>query len=253
MTYVNKNMALNQLEELVKSSFQRTVDYLPDSFNSQQLEALEVFKKRIFLDNLMEETIEFNKSLSWENDNDILNLVRSAEELVKVFKLRSDIYTQLGYQKEFPDLIEGLNFDEYDKSAAILYCKTNKEITGTTRLIFDSERKLPSEKKVPFDFMREKYEVIGEISRLIIKKQTEGLSLDFKNLMKGIYKIFNNNNIDITISTIKEDHYKLYSKFGGIGREKELVGFGELQGADFLIISWDPSKPSRFFQKAFLK
>lgn len=252
MTNLSKNISLNKLREFLDTSIKQKYDYLPASFYKEQKRALEIFKKRIFLESVIEETISFNKSLLFPNHNKNLKLTTTAEELIEVFKLRSNVYTDIDYQKEFPDNIEGLNFDNFDKNSAIIYSKTNNQVTGTARVIFDSKNKLPTESKFSFDYMRKDFYIIGEISRLIIEKQANTLSLDFKNLIKGIHTVFTNNNIDITVSGIKEEHYKLYSKFGGIKREKELGSYGKLD-TPFLIISWDPSAASKFFKKAFLK
>lgn len=252
MANINKKISLNLLEELIHFNIKSRFEYLPNSFCEEQKKALDIFKKRIFLEEVIEETISFNKTIIWENREKNLNIVNTAEELIEVFKLRSDVYTKINYQKEFPDYIEGLNFDAYDKRSAILYYKKDKKISATTRLIFDKNKNLPSEEKFSFDYMREKYNTIGEISRLIIKnRDNTGLKLEFKYLMQGLYTLFINNKIDITISGIKEEHYKLYSKFGGINREKELENYGNLN-TPFLIISWNPKQASKFFKKVFL-
>ena len=249
---INKNNSLQALETLVKQNISTQLSYMPDSFNKEQHRALELFQQRLFLEKTIDETISFNKTMIFPNENKNLHLATTAEDLVDVFKLRSDVYTSINYQEEFPDPIEGLNFDQYDCNSAILFYKNNNIATGTTRLIFDSNNKLPSEDKVSFDNMRKKYNVIGELSRLIVRNETKGLSLDFKYLMSGIYHLFNNNEIDITLLGIKEEHYKLYSKFGGSNIIHELQNYGNI---DFsaLILSWDPSEVSNFFKKAFLK
>ena len=86
-----------------------------------------------------------------------LSIVTNAEDLIKVFELRSDVYQNINYQKEFPDLIDGLNLDIYDKNSAIIFYKNDQNISGTTRLIFDSENKLPSDKIFSFDNIRKQY------------------------------------------------------------------------------------------------
>lgn len=252
MTNINKNVSLNQLREFVNNSFERKLEYLPDDFYKEQKKALEIFNKRIFLESVIEETIAFNKSLVFPKESENLKLTRTAEELIEVFKLRSNVYTKIKYQGVVPDTIEGLNFDIFDKNSAIIYNNTNGHISGTARLIFDSKNKLPSDKYYSYDYLRNDFKTIGEISRLIIEKQSNALSLDFKNLMKGIHSVFTNNEIDITVSGIKEEHYKLYARFGGIKREEELKSYGSLD-IPFLMISWDPSQASKFFKKAFLK
>lgn len=180
-----------------------------------------------------------------------LHLVQTAEELIEVFKLRSNIYTELGYTKEFPEIIEGFSFDKFDKNAAILFCSSNEKITGTTRLIFDSSNNLPTENKTSFKSIRDNYKKVGELSRLIVKSEKKGLNLEFKNLMQGIYTLFTYNDLDITVLAIIKEHYKLYTKFGGSEIIKELNNYGKV-GHEMYLLTWDPSQASKFFKKAFL-
>ena len=252
MAYINKNISLNILQEIIKANIYQRQNYLPKSFLSLQKQALEIFQKRVFLESILEDTISFNKKLSWEDKYKNLSLVKNAEELIEVFKLRSDVFTQINYQNEFPDIIEGLNFDIYDKNSAVIFYKNNKEITATIRLIFDSENKLPSENKCSFDDMRGKYNCIGEISRNIVKNRGHGLNLEFKYLMCGIYNIFMNNNIDISLSGIKQEHLKLFKKLGGVDIYKEMASYGSLE-VPCLIISYNPKYASNFFKKVFLE
>ena len=147
MIYINHNSAIQQLEQIINSDLDRNTSYIPSKFNKQQHQALKILKKRIFLEEVIEESISFNNSLRWKSTHNSLKLVSNAEELIRVFELRSKVYTDIGYQHEFPDTIEGLNFDKYDMNAAILFYETNKKTTGTTRLIFDSQNGLPTEKK----------------------------------------------------------------------------------------------------------
>jgi hypothetical protein len=247
---INKNHTIEAFNQLVENSFKKK-DYLPDTFNKQQQEAIELFQKRIFLEKTIEETIAFNKNLNFPNENKHLYLATTAEDLIEVFKLRSEAYTKINYQNEFPDTIEGLNFDNYDSHSAILFYKSNNIITGTTRLIFDTKQKLPSEKNIPFDYLREDYSNIAELSRLVVLNEQKGLSLEFKNLTLGVYHLFQSTNINLIVSGIKKAHFKLYSKFGGFKAEKELEGYGSLN-IPFLITSWNPSLASPFFKKAFL-
>ncbi|BAK73290.1 MAG: hypothetical protein RBQ84_06380 [Arcobacter sp.] len=252
MAYINKNISLNQLQEIIKADIHQKQTYLPESFLSLQKQALEIFQKRVFLESVLEDTISFNKKLSWEDKYKNLSLVKNAEELIEVFKLRSDVFTQINYQNEFPDTIEGLNFDIYDKNSAVIFYKNNKEVTATIRLIFDSENKLPSENKCSFDDLRKKYNCIGEISRNIVKNRGQGLNLEFKYLMCGIYNIFMNNDIDMSLSGIKQEHLKLFKKLGGVEIYKEMDSYGSLD-IPFLIISYNPNEASNFFKKVFLE
>ena len=251
MVYVNRNTATEQLKSLVELSLQKNLDYMPNKFNEQQREALELLQKRVQLEEIIEESVSFNKNLIFEPQNENLHLINSAEELVDVFSLRSDVYGGLGYQSEFPDIIEGLNFDKFDKNSAILYYGQKKNATGSVRLIFDSQEKLPIDKEYSLSSLRNDHNLIGEFSRLIVKNDTKGLGLEFKHLMGGIYNVVINNDIDRLASVIIEHHYKLYSKFGAMSVVDKLENYGSLN-LPALIISWDPNKISTFFKRAML-
>lgn len=222
MVNINKNIAQRNLEELLVTNFSKRLDYMSNDFNIEQQHALEMFKKRVNLEEIVEETVAFNKNINWDFSVKNLKIVMNVEELIKVFKLRSEVYRDIDYLKEFPDPIEGLNFDIFDKKSAIIFYHNNNTITGTTRLIFDSEYKLPTDKIYSFDAIRKQYSRIGELSRLIVQHEKKGLNLEFKYLMKGAYLLFMLNEIDITLLGIKKEHYKLYEKFGGNSIIQEL-------------------------------
>ncbi len=251
MPNINKNISLRQFKKLIQKDIHTKFSHFPDSFYQEQKRAIEIFNKRIFLEEVIEESIAFNKKLSWDYDNQSLKLTTTVEELIDVFKLRSNVFTDINYQKEFPDTIEGLNFDKYDKSSAIIYYKSNNIFTGTIRLIFDSKNKLPSEKICSFDNIRKDYSFIGEISRNIVKNRKQGLNQEFKYLMCGVYNIFINNNVNIALSGIRKDHLKLFKKLGGVDIYKEIDSYGSLD-IPFLIISYNPDFASKFFKKVFL-
>lgn len=253
MFYVNKNQSLNLLEDLIKQNLNKKLEgYMSESLNRQFKEALELFQKRVFLEQVIEECTAFNKKQNWDDSLTNLILATTVEDLVEVFKLRSEVYTSIEYQDEFPDTLEGLNFDIYDTVSAVICYKNGGKITGTTRLIFDSSHKLPSEEKFSFDTIRRQYPKIGELSRLIAKNGTQGLGMEFKNLMKGAYWFFMLNDIDITLLGIKKEHYKLYSRFGGSQIIAELGNYGKLN-LEALILTWNPSEVSDFFKRSFLK
>ncbi len=47
MIYLNQNVTLNQLKEVVQKNINHKIDYMSDDFNSEQKNALELFQKRI--------------------------------------------------------------------------------------------------------------------------------------------------------------------------------------------------------------
>ena len=253
MIGIVKNNALNSLREVSHQNFTKSLHHSGKDMDKKQKKILEIFTKRVFLEETIEDAIAFNRKLTWDTSNKSYQLTTTAEDLVAVFKLRSDVYQMMQYMNEFPDVIEGLNFDIFDQHSAIIFCKNDQEYTGTSRIIFDSKQtKLPTDKKFSFDYLREKKKKIAETSRLTIKKEDTKLSLDFKNIMKAYYDIIMHNDLDLIVSSIKEAHYKLYSKFGGISVEAQLHAFGELDG-EFLVIAWNPYEASDFFKRSFLR
>ena len=67
-----------------------------------------------------------------------------------------------------------------------------------------------------------------------------------------IYNIFVNNDIDIALSGIRQEHLKLFKKLGGVEIYKELPSYGTLE-TPCLIISYNPNEASNFFKKVFLE
>lgn len=250
--YLNKYNSQKVLKELIQTNLSKQLNLMPKSYRLEQEKAIEFFQKRAFLEECIDKSIEFNKSLNWDKSQKNVFLISNAEELIQVFKLRSTVYTDINYQNEFPDTIEGLNFDLYEETSAVAFCKNNGQVSGTIRLIFDSKNKLPSEEKYSFDSQRKEFNQIGELSRLMVKNNSKGLGLEFKNLFKAMYIVFVNNDIDITYVGIKKEHFKLYDKFGGVEIIKKLDNYGNLD-LNALILSWDPSKVSNFFKRSFLK
>lgn len=253
MISINKNYSLNKLRGLIHQQFEKNSTTTQQELNEEQKEILDIFNKRIFLEETIEETISFNRRLNWNKEDGSYQIVTTAEDLIEVFKLRSDVYEMMQYGSEFPDTIEGLNFDKYDHHSAIIFCKKDKEFTGTSRVIFDSKKnKLPTDIKYSLNYLREENMRFGETSRLTVKKETKGLSLDFKNIMKAYHDVVLNNELDMIVSSIAKGHYKLYSRFGGMQIETELDTFGELDGG-FYVIKWDLREVSAFYKRSFLR
>lgn len=235
MVYINKNITVQKLEELYKQQ---------NDFKN--------FDKTFLFEKFIDIVLSFNKKINFESNYANLKKVNSAEELVKIFQLRSEIYGNLGYQNEFPNYLPNMNFDFYDETAAIIYTEDNNEITSTCRLIFDSDKHLPIEEKLDLSDIRIKFPKLSEISRLMVKKENKGLNLDFKYLMAGMYYLKTQNGLDASASVFLKDHFKLYEKLGGFTIERSLDSYGHLD-KPFVISSWNPVNVSRFFKKAFLK
>ena len=53
MTNINKNLALQELQKLLVLNFSKSLDYMPKDFNTQQQQMLQMFKNRIFLEEVI--------------------------------------------------------------------------------------------------------------------------------------------------------------------------------------------------------
>jgi len=202
------------------------------------------------LSKIIKNSIEFNQKLYDIGTLNGVSLAISVEDLIEIFILRSEVYREMGYSNEFPETIKGLNFDEYDEYSAILYSKRDNTITGTCRLIFDLDKKLPIDKKFSLDYLRNKNRGLVEASRVIIKK-IEGLKPEFKLLTIDAYKILASYKLN-AVSVMTKEHTKLYKKFGGLTIEKQFEHYGSLK-QEFFLTLWDTSNISSFFKKIFLK
>ena len=65
MTNINKNLALQELQKLLVLNFSKTLSYMSDDFNNNQKYIIELLTKRVFLEEIVEETISFNKKLNF--------------------------------------------------------------------------------------------------------------------------------------------------------------------------------------------
>ena len=203
------------------------------------------------LSKIIKKSIEFNQKLYDIGTLDGVSLATTVEDLMEVFMLRSEVYREMNYSSEFPEIIEGLDFDEYDEHSAIVYSRKGHTITGTFRLIFDSsDKKLPIDKRFSLDYLRNSNRNLVEASRVIIR-DIKGLQPEFKLLIIDAYKILTSYNLD-AIFVIVEDHLKLYINFGGLTVEKKFHTYGTLN-KEFIITLWKTSEISPFFKRAFLQ
>ncbi len=198
----------------------------------------------------LEEILNFQQSLKFPKLANIY-LASNRKELIEIFTLRSRVYKQMGYDKEFPSFIEGLDYDNYDKSSAILYTKNNSKVTGTCRIIIDSIKKIPLDKNFSFDTFRKQSKTLAELSRLIIEKQNNGLGQEPKLLTKGTYHLLKVNNISTLVSVMKEENFKFYKNFGGFRNIHKFKTYGNLK-EPFIVTSWEIAEVSKYFKRFFL-
>ncbi len=207
--------------------------------------------QRSELETTLYNTLVFNRKLRYAHSGGGALLAKKATDLLKIFALRHRVYARLGYDREFPPIIEGLNFDGFDGHSAVLFTRGSGTVTGTCRVIFDSDDKLPIDKNYSLDPLRREYGKLAELSRLVIDKPTKGLGKEFKHLTAGVYRIMLDNDADALVSVMSPEHYPLYRRFGGFEIKDSLPVYGTLQ-QPFVITAWDVSRISPFFRKIFL-
>ena len=93
MVNINKNSSLNELRGIIQKSVYERIG------QEEQNRILELFNQRVFLEKTIDKAISFNKKLEWDKQNPYYKLTTTAEELIEVFKLRSDVYTSIDYQE----------------------------------------------------------------------------------------------------------------------------------------------------------
>ena len=202
------------------------------------------------LSTTIKKIIEFNQNLYRVGTLEGVSLATTVKDLIEIFMLRSEVYQEMGYSNEFPELIKGLNFDEYDEVSAILYSKRGTTLTGTCRLIFDTDKKLPIDEKFSLDYLRNQKHNLVEASRVIIRN-IEGLKPEFKLLTIDSYRVLASYSMN-AVSVMTQEHTKLYRKFGGLSIEKRFEQYGTLN-QEFFLTLWNTSKISPFFKRAFLR
>jgi len=203
------------------------------------------------LSKVIKNTIDFNQKLYEIGTLDGVSLATTVEDLMKIYHLRSEVYREMNYTSEFPEIIRGLDFDEDDGRSAIIYSKKGDTITGTCRLIFDSvDKKLPIDKNFSLDYLRDEKSNLAEGSRLIIKNGG-GLKQEFKLMMIDTYRVLSSYNVDL-VCVMVEEHLKLYNSFGGFTIEKSFQSYGSID-KEFFITLWRTSQISPLFKKIFLR
>jgi N-acyl-L-homoserine lactone synthetase len=164
-------------------------------------------------------------------------------------RLRSQVYTPLGYNVQFPERIEGLNFDDYDSNALSLMIKHRKKLVGSFRIVLDSPIGIPSEKMYDFNSVRRKYR-IAELSRLVVDEEHRSGSKEqgskaFNELFSAAYRFGDKIGVDRYVMVMKAAHESRFLEFGGIEKIGETM-YGNLD-QDSSILLWDFNNVSEHF------
>jgi len=202
------------------------------------------------LSKIIKNSIKFNQKLYDIGTLDGVSLATTVEDLMEIFALRSKVYKEIGYSDEFPEFLKGLDFDEFDECSAIVYSKRGDSITGTCRLVFDIDKKLPIEEKFSVEYLRNQNRNLIEASRVIIKG-SEGLKPEFKLLTQDSYRVLNSYGVD-AVSAMTQEHIRLYKNFGGLTVEKKIDTYGGIE-KEFFLTLWKTQEISPFFKRVFLR
>jgi len=222
--------------------------------------------KNEFLGGIIDKKIEFSQQINWNSPNENLFLANDESQILGAMKLRYLVYEHEGYltwnqsknsivflSKEIPEPfnIPGLLFDEYEQNSVTLNYLKKNQIVGSIRMSFNVGTGLPFQETYDFSRITEKYNTV-ELTRQVIHPEHRGGKLIWPAFYQGIYRLSQDNDIQVVMATIKESHYKLYKKFGGMNLEANL---GNIYGLDenHLMLSWHIEKISRFFRRAILR
>jgi len=256
MTYINFNSAKKEIEML--SNFNNDVlNYLTKKEKRKINQANNLILNSLELEEILNKNLELNQKIKTKFRNSQTKVPQSMEEIINIFKLRSEVFKKIGYNSEFKEKFKGLNYDIFDKNSINIYIQNeNKKIIGTSRIILDSKKGLQSENKFDknYGFMKyrkkSKNKIISEISRTTIRPENRGTPI-FKYLFQAKYDLVEELNIGNYLSCLPKEMYeRLYSKFG-VEVIKEIPKYGNIQ-KESVILSWPTTNFSKFFKKVIL-
>lgn len=257
MVNIIKNKTLVEFENIIKNDFKKNYHIFPKELLKSEKEAMKVFKNRIQLEEIIDTTLKLNQSINWKSFNKNIKLVNYAEDLINVFKLRSDVYRPLGYLNEFLENIPGLNYDNYDKYSIILIGKENNKIIGTTRVILDSKLGLQSEKIPEFQEIYKNLRYnnpnkrIVEGSRTVIDSNFRGSQI-LKYFFRSMYELYDELDIGVYTSCMLEEmNSKLYSNIG-FEILKKSSSYSNIE-KEVVLLSWTKENLTPFFKRGILK
>ncbi|MBU0597635.1 GNAT family N-acetyltransferase [Patescibacteria group bacterium] len=139
---------------------------------------------------------------------------KSFNDLLKIYKLRYEVYCEeYNYLKseDYPDNLEQDKYDPFSQHFAIK--NGSEEIVGYVRLIFNSKHGFPIESEFDLNFGHIKIdrEKTVEISRLIVSNEYRKLHLILL-LVRGILNFAKDNNVKYAFSVMDDRLLKMLVK-----------------------------------------
>ena len=149
-----------------------------------------------------------------------VRIARAFEELEEIYKLRYQIYSQVGYIKK-EDYPDGKETDKWDKFSEhfYVYSKSEKKTVGAMRFVPDSEKGFPIEELYDISFLRKKYKNVVEVSRRITLPNRPKANYLLLQMMCQYAKL---KSITCLLCSVNPTAFAFYDKLGCIqfGEEK---------------------------------
>lgn len=189
-----------------------------------------------------------------------IEILTSSDDLIEMMKLRSEVFDPIpNFKKEFPDGQLGLNFDKFDKYSVNLGYKQDGKITGTVRIIMDSELGLQSEEVynpiIGFNKLRQHHKSNGksicELSRLAVDPKARARKT-FEQILgaSGLHAI--ENNIGTQLSSMAQKTYQLLLSKVGMTILKDIPNHGKINIPCY-ILDWSPANFTDHYKNRFQK
>ncbi len=178
------------------------------------------------------------KSLPQINYADV---AKTPQDFIAAFNLRSRVYSQMGYGKEFAAADSGLDFDKYDPYSVTFLYKTREGVPfATSRFIIDNnEVGLMTEKYCDINHYRKKGKIM-EASRMIILPEFQKRTNTLFNNVALALNFGQKNGITQIVCAVVNSHVGMYLALGGVEVIKKNIECGLEEKIS--ILNWDMSR-----------
>lgn len=159
-----------------------------------------------------------------------IEMLTNEKDLINSYFLRSYVYNLAGYDSEFRESVEGLEFDKFDSSSISFGYIHDGEMVGSIRIALDGTLGFPSEKYCPEIANLREDSSIAEISRTVILPEfRNNLGILFEQIIASI-QFARLNGIDKVFYGSPKPIMEMYEKHvGGSIRLRDNVQYGNLK------------------------
>jgi N-acyl-L-homoserine lactone synthetase len=187
----------------------------------------------------------------------IAKVVKDKKELEEVFRIRLEVYSEMGYVKK-EDYPSGLEIDKFDDNAVhfIVFDEKNGRYAATDRLVRDGSFGFPLEEVFREDVeeLRKNLKLqnreLGELCRIAILKEYRG-SFAYLLLTGANYIYGKMNGLrDFCFSNPLKDE-KIHARLGCGRLSKEVKEYPSVNYPYAIAMYWDLEKTVESFKKKF--